>query len=106
MFLLLSAVFAFSLNSVTVSAQEKKQDIKIMATANLSDTPAQEGVGKILALSQGNSEYELTPDSPRSQRVAAKKLAGELYKANKISYEQYAEVCKSLNLKPKAKDKL
>lgn len=106
MFMLLLATIFVSLNSLTVSAQEKTEKIKIAATSNVSDTPAEEGFQKALDFLNGNTDFALNAKSPKRVRKAAVKMALELYQANKISYEQYVGVCNHLNLKPKTRAKI
>lgn len=106
MFMLLLATMFVLSNSSTVYAQEKTDELKIAAMSNLSDTPAEEGCQKALDFLNGNTDYALNADSPRHVRKAAVKMALELYRANKISYEQYVSVCEHLNLKPKSQEKI
>jgi hypothetical protein len=100
-FMLLCATMFVLLNSSEVCAQEKNEKIKIAATSNFSDAPANEGIKKALDFLNGNTTYALDANSPKRVRKAAVKMARELYVAEKISYEQYADVCRHLNFKPK-----
>ena len=101
MFLLLSVAMVFTLSSLTLFAQEKNTKIKVAATSNLSTTPADEGVHKIESFVNGDNTYGVNADSPKNERKAAVKMAFELYKSKRISYDQYADLCQSLKLKPK-----
>ena len=100
-FILFCSVMLSMLNTFSVCAQKHETVIKIAATSNLSDAPADEALKKMEAFLNGDSLYELNAQSPISERKAAVKMAFELCVKNKISYNQYADICKALNIRPK-----
>ncbi len=99
--MLLCATMVFLLDCITVSAQEKNDEVKIMATSNLSETPAEDGFNKIKEFIGGDCAYELTSNSSRAEKKAAVKMSFELYKAGRIRYDEYVHICNKLGLKPK-----
>ena len=106
MFMLLSATLILLFNSSTAYAQKQDDEIRVAATSNFSDAPAEEGFQKAIDFLNGNTTYALNANSQKRVRKAAVKMARELYLANKIDYEQYCKICKNLNLKPKSRAKI
>ena len=105
-FILFCSVMFFSLNIFDVKAQKHETVIKIAATSNLSDAPAEEALKKMEAFFFGETAFALNRNSPRSERKAAVKMALELCVNDRISYNQYAEICNFLNMKPKSVSKV
>ncbi|MBQ8869873.1 MAG: hypothetical protein IJ019_00675 [Alphaproteobacteria bacterium] len=104
-FVLLCAVIYFGASSLTALAQENQTTIRVAATSNLSDAPADEALKKMVDFLNGDSSFELNEHSPREVRKEAVKMAFELCKAKKISYDHYADICRRLHFRAKSRSK-
>lgn len=105
---LLCTVLAFGIGAnAAVKADIPDDDkVKVAAAVVVSDKPGQEGVQILKNFQAGDDVNLITRHSSKRMRKQALKMAEDLCRIREISYEQYVQLAKDLDLKPKSEKKL
>ena len=91
--------------AIGVSAANQNDGKKVRAAAATcqGENPGLEGAEILKRFQDGDTTWDLNRESPRQMRKSAVKMAYELYKAEKLSYGEYAQVAADLGFRPKKK---